>query len=191
MDVGLRDCDHCWRGDHPLREPGGATEGAQGVTWQERELSWLSRRLVIGLACGVISVSAVVGCSTSSDGDASGRGEELLSEVPDFPGASLVGSSTEPYTPGDESDPTGFVTFVEYDVPPGTTASEIRRFYVERVSGDWTLTEERSLCADCEPGEGQIDLLVFQREDVTLSVHLDALGRGRLELAIDVPEEVT
>ena len=81
-------------------------------------------RTRIGLA---LLLAAAVGVLLYALSDA----EAIADELPVYPGARLVDRSSQRY------DDWSRDVYLTYDLPPGTTRSEVNRFYRERMAPSW------------------------------------------------------
>ena len=124
----------------------------------------------------------VAGCDGDADDDTNDAlqaddavaNERILSEVAVFPKAEAVETTVNPYFHEGETEPVGHTTNVTYEVPDGTQAETIMRFYTSELRDGWRCRGEEVLLS-CKRGSSVVGL------------NLDNLGATRpsFELVVD------
>jgi hypothetical protein len=119
----------------------------------------MSPCLTWALVCAIVG-AGVGGCG--GDNEEVKRNEEILAELPTFPGTSEFDKVSDPYQEADGADAEtiGHTTTITYEVPPGTTAEEVVDFYASRLDPDWRCKRERVgvLLLGCERGPEQVSV---------------------------------
>jgi hypothetical protein len=117
--------------------------------------------------------------------------EAILDELPSFPGAERIQTTSAPYFEGDGADApiAGYTTNAVFTAPEGTSAEDVVSFFEEELSGDWESRREESPIVDLPTGE-QIATVVtatFTQDGATVAVNTDGIATGdsTFEIGID------
>ncbi len=130
-----------------------------------------------------VLVLAGTGCGANRDDDVR-RNEEIIASLPVFPGAKRTTTSVHPFEDPDRGEeewvdrPAGYVTRLMFEVPDGTSARDILRFFDAEMPDEWAR----------RPGTLGPGTRCYVREDAVIELEAILLEneRGRLDFAVDV-----
>jgi len=135
---------------------------------------WVAQVLLVLLLIAALSGTA---CSTSGRDSYINKNEQLLQSLPRYPGTVEVGMSSAEVREEEEGPVTGFTTTASFELPEGTTAEEVERFYRRRLTGQGWMLEERV------SGPGPI--LKFRRRQEMAVVNLEGWRGAILDVVVD------
>lgn len=152
-------------------------------------------KTTVSIAILVLLLTTACGGEGRDEADYVSANEDILSELPVFPGATIKSHTNNPYYLREQGGVSGWTTNVVYEVSSEALDEEVVQFYIEHMTGWDSCREDIGIAEPLEAGQpsgapvGKILTASFMRDSEAVSLNTDGLHpltrANTFELGID------